>query len=195
MPEGACPRAGQAVGCNVTFLDDPERGEELATEEALTPAEARQRRQRSQQWPAAEVASVIAFHSPHRNHGRGIHTIFGLDPRQHRRPFGQHGAAVCHALVVDQRSEVIPDRRDEFGLGVEKANDRHVGREGRSVGVVGRAAHALGLRIGAQAGEAGGEGRFVGVRRTKEGRNDERGAQDQMAWLHGNSGRTIRAGV
>jgi hypothetical protein len=63
------------------------------------------------------------------------------------------------------------------------------------MGIVGRPAHPLRLRVGAQAGETGGEGGFVGVRGTEDGRDDERCALDEVAWLHGISGRTIRAEV
>lgn len=143
------------------FLDDLERGEELATEKTLPAAEARQRCQRGQQWAGAEVAPVIALNTPHRHHGRGIDTILGLHTRQHRRPLRQHGLPVGHTLVIDQCGEIVPDRGDELGLGIEKADHRHVGREPGGVGIERFGAHPFGHRLATQSGEAGGERRLV----------------------------------
>ncbi|GAB1459348.1 hypothetical protein MASR2M50_11220 [Thauera sp.] len=185
VAEGARPRAGEALGGDVALLQDLQRGEELAAEEGLPAPEAGQRGQRGEQRPAAEVAPVVALHAPHRDHRLGIDAVTTLDLGEHLLPLRQHRAPVGDTLLVHQRGEVVPDRGDEFGLGVEEADHRHVGGERSRVGVEGVAAHPLGRGLAAQLGEAGRERGLVGGGGEGQRKRRERGGEQEGAGSHG----------
>src|SRR3546814_15838045 len=58
LAECAGPRSVQALGRHVLLLDDFQGGEEFATEIALAAPEARQGRQRRQEWTRSEERRV-----------------------------------------------------------------------------------------------------------------------------------------
>ncbi|VZR20255.1 Uncharacterised protein [Escherichia coli] len=87
----------------------------------------------------------------------------------------QQGAAIIDALAVDQRGQVIPDRRGEFRLCVQQSEHARVRREsgGDLVETVG--ADALGCGGGLQARQAAAEHRIVAGGR---GRRQRRGRRE-----------------
>ena len=154
------PRSGQPVGTDVAGLQQLQRGEEFAAEERLSPAEARERRQRHQQRPLAEHAAVVALHAPHRDDGGGIHAIGLRYPAQQFGVRSQHGLSIAYALLVDQGRQIVPQRRGELGLRVQQVQHAHVGGQALGVRIEAGRRDALLLGDAAQAGHAGGEHRI-----------------------------------
>ena len=157
VAEGAGPRADQALGRDVTGLQDAHGGIQLAAEEGLAPAVAGQRAECLHQRVLAQALPEVALHTPDRHHSRRLDAEALLHARQRVRVLPQHGLSLLHALVVDQAAEVVPDRCAELGLVVELLDHAHVGhhtsREQSVAGFgdAGRAGFAL------QAVEAAGE--------------------------------------
>ena len=193
MPERARPRPGDAGIAQVAARQQLQRGDELTLEERLPPPEARQRRQRREQRPLAEAAPVVALHAPYRHHRRGVHAVVRLHALQRRGVFAQHGQAVVHALPVDQRGEVVPDRRGELRLLVEQRQHRHVRREPRRQAVEGGTVDALAGRRATQPRHALAVGRQFAVagrgwrRRRGDGRRRDRrrGRSRRGSWRRG----------
>ena len=79
MTEGTGPGPIEMLRRDMALLQDLQRGEELAAKIALPAAEAGQRGQRGDQRALAEVAPVVALHTPHRHHGFGVDTVARLD--------------------------------------------------------------------------------------------------------------------
>ena len=103
---------------------------------------------------------------------------------QHLAVLLQHRQALRDALVVDQRGQVVPDRRAELGLLVELV--QHVGQGGQAGGValpgLGRDAGCAGGRL--QFGEAGlqrGFGRGVRWRLGRRGQRQQQHGQGEQA--------------
>ena len=121
VAEGAGPGALELLRRDVAVLDDLETCEEFAAEVGLAAPVAGQGRQRLEQRPLAEVASEVALDAPDRDDRRRVDAVTRFDLLQHVAPAGEHLAAVGHPLLVDQAREVVPDRRDEFRLRVERS--------------------------------------------------------------------------
>ena len=184
LPERAGPRAGQPIKGQIARLQQRQGRQQFAAEELLPAAEARQRGQRHQQRPLALHPAVVALHAPDRHHRGRIHAAVLRHARQHLRVLGAHRLAIGDALGVDQRRQVVPDRRGELGLTVQQRQHAHVrhhaGHEAIERGrrdprsARSRARHAAG--VGGAIGVAGGsriDGRLLRLRRPRH-----RGHQD-----------------
>ena len=88
----------------------------------------------------------------------------------------EHGAAIGHALRIHQRGEVVPDRRGEFGLGIEQGQHAQVRGDLGEQRVEAFGGHALGQRRIAHAGTATTE---IGKGGMRLGRGGERAGQGQ----------------
>ena len=141
----------------MAFLQDAQGAGELAAEVGLPPPEARQRGQRLHQRTAAQVLAEVALDTPHADHDVRCHAGLLLYFLQRVVPLGMGGAAVCHALVIDQHGQVVPHRHGEFGLAVEQHQHRGVGRQAVGVLRVGGGRDAAERRRGPEFVEAAAE--------------------------------------
>ena len=101
-----------------------------------------------------DAETIVAVWGVESDYGLRIHSVLPRDLRQRVRMRFQHRATVGDALVVDQRRQVVPDRRGEFRLRVEQVQHAHVRRERRGVGVERLVRNAGVGRLRAQAPQA-----------------------------------------
>jgi len=183
MPEGAGPGTGEPLCLQVAAVDQLEQGQQLTTEEGLAAAGTGQRGQRLQQRALAEHTAVVALHAPDRDDGGRIDAVLGRHPIKQGPMLLQQDAPIVHALAIDQRGQVVPDRRGEFRLRVEQAEHAGIGGEpgDNPIEAVGTDALAGGCRL--QDGQAAAESGIAAGRRRccrsgcrgEHGRQAERG--------------------
>ena len=186
LAERAGPRPAQLLGRKVAALDDLQRRQQFAAE-IIPPARRRagQRRQRLRQAPAPRDLAEVAFNAPHGGDGETIDAIALLGGGERLRVAAHHGAALGHLLLVHQRGEIIPDRRAELGLELQRFDHFRIGRHARHDAVERRAGHALLRRLGANARKAGLEIRLR-RRRLRRRHDDRRGERRAGAKEHAN---------
>jgi hypothetical protein len=102
VPEGAGPGAGEPCACRSPRSISLSSASS-SPRKKLAAAGAGQRGQRLQQRALAEHAAVVALHAPDRDDGGRIDAVLRGHPIEQVAMLLQQGAAIIHALAIDQR--------------------------------------------------------------------------------------------
>ena len=133
--------------------DDLQRRHQLAREIVL-PARARSRTSVASDCTRGRPPKSLPkfeLDAPDAGDHMAVDAEAGLGRGERLAPLLHGGAAVLHPLLVDERRQIIPDRRLELGLVVHEFEDRQIGLDAAGGHVESLAGDALGGGLAAQA--------------------------------------------